>query len=84
MATSKLYGRNHVTFSSKIKAIFFDMDNTLIQTRKADVKTVNKVKTLSDSLMKIFHTSLVIKIIKLHLELRKEKIHEVNTCKIVF
>lgn len=41
MAT--FYGRNHVKFSSKIHAIFFDMDNTLIQTRKADVKAVNKV-----------------------------------------
>lgn len=46
MASSKFYGRNHVKISSKIKAIFFDMDNTLIQTRKADVKACNKVTIL--------------------------------------
>lgn len=43
MATNKFIGRNHVKISSKIKAIFFDMDNTLIETRKADVKAINKV-----------------------------------------
>lgn len=29
--------------SKQISAIFFDMDNTLIQTRKADLKACNKV-----------------------------------------
>lgn len=43
MASSKFYGRNHVKISSKIKAIFFDLDNTLIQTRKSDVKACEKV-----------------------------------------
>lgn len=37
------YGRNHIKFSTKIRAILFDLDNTLIQTRKADVKTCKKV-----------------------------------------
>lgn len=40
MAACKFNLRN----GKKIKAIFFDMDNTLIATRKADVKTINKVK----------------------------------------
>lgn len=31
--------------SKRISAIFFDMDNTLIQTRKADLKACNKVIT---------------------------------------
>lgn len=39
----KFYGRGHTNFSSKISTIIFDLDNTLIQTRKADVKAVNKV-----------------------------------------
>lgn len=38
------YGRSHIKFSTRIKAIIFDLDNTLIQTRRADVKTCNKVK----------------------------------------
>lgn len=49
MASSKLlygHGRAHIKFSTKIKAILFDLDNTLIQTRKADVKTCKKVKSL--------------------------------------
>jgi predicted HAD superfamily phosphohydrolase YqeG len=43
MAAIKFYGRSHVKFSKQIKAIIFDLDNTLINTRRADVKTVNKV-----------------------------------------
>lgn len=40
-----MYGQNHIKFSTRIKAILFDLDNTLIQTRKADVKTCNKVSS---------------------------------------
>lgn len=32
--------------TKRFSAIFFDLDNTLIQTRKADAKTCNKVITL--------------------------------------
>ena len=46
MATCK-FGKNN----EKIKAIFFDMDNTLIQTRKADIATIQKVNSF-------FNTSL--------------------------
>lgn len=51
MASSKFYARNYATISdnfkqntNQIKAIFLDLDNTLIQTRKADVKACNKVE----------------------------------------
>lgn len=40
-----MYGQNHIKFSTRIKAILFDLDNTLIQTRKADVMTCNKVSS---------------------------------------
>lgn len=41
MATCK-FGKNN----EQIKAIFFDMDNTLIQTRKADIAAIQKVNSL--------------------------------------
>lgn len=45
MASSKFYAQNSGSMEMRksLKAIFFDMDNTLIQTRKADVKACNKV-----------------------------------------
>lgn len=39
MANSNYYGEN-----SDVSAIFFDLDNTLIQTRKGDTRACNKVR----------------------------------------
>ena len=43
MAAVTKYGRSTVNFNN-LTAILFDMDNTLITTRKSDLKACNKVK----------------------------------------
>ena len=35
---------NQTSKTTKIKAIFFDLDNTLIETRRADLKTCHQVR----------------------------------------
>ncbi|GAB0088678.1 HAD-like superfamily [Sergentomyia squamirostris] len=42
MATKQIVNNNSL---SQIEAIFFDLDNTLIQTRKADAKACNKTSS---------------------------------------
>lgn len=44
MATNAFYGEN-----SDVSAILFDLDNTLIQTRKGDTRACNKVRKISPS-----------------------------------
>lgn len=40
-------------FTKRFSTIFFDLDNTLIATRKADLKTCNKVSTKKKIFQKI-------------------------------
>lgn len=42
----KNFVRSVFNQTKRFSAIFFDLDNTLIQTRKADAKTCDKVITL--------------------------------------